>query len=342
MKKRYKLPRYQNGSLLGTPSFFRDDTTLTNSIGYGSQIAGALLPSNNTERRIIDKTGISRTTNDLDDALMIGSQFTPTKGLITRGSNELGNSLDESIGGTTGAVLGNTVKYTGAGAEIGSAIGGPVGALAGAGIGAATGLITGFAEGDDKKRVLKQEANENANAIASNLKNRYNEALLSGFKPKGNQAVSYFRKGGYLKYASGGFTPEYEVENGETVQGNDTSLEDGKQLSSDMMLVRGNSHEQGGTMGAGGDRVFSDRLKISPEGASILKSLGLKNTDNKTYAALSKKISSIQNKIEKTNSPSIYRTNTSKLMSEKINLIKDIIFNDQETGKQSVKSRYSS
>lgn len=56
--------------------------------------------------------------------------------------------------------------------------------------------------------------------------------------------------------------PTYEAEKGEVVTGTDVALEAGKSLASNVHAVGGSTHEQGGTDGAGGDKVFSDRIML--------------------------------------------------------------------------------
>ncbi len=64
------------------------------------------------------------------------------------------------------------------------------------------------------------------------------------------------------RFARGGRVPgSYEVEADEVVQGA-PQLEDGYQIASDLHVVGGDKHEDGGTAGVGGERVFSDRLTL--------------------------------------------------------------------------------
>lgn len=135
------------------------------------------------------------------------------------------------------------------------------------------------------------------------------------------------------KMALGGETP-YEAEDGEVIQGN-PQLEDGTQLASDMHEVGGSSHEAGGTVGIGGDRIFSDRLKISSELKDLLKSQGVKVGDASTYADVSKKIGSLKGKLEeKSESQFGPSVNTAKRMLPRLEGALDASFEDQEMGKK--------
>lgn len=140
------------------------------------------------------------------------------------------------------------------------------------------------------------------------------------------------------KKAEGGTlagTPaEYEAESGETIQGN-PQLEAGTQLASDMYQVNGDTHENGGTMGAGGERVFSDRLKISPQLAEILKEAKIGVSPNATYAEATNKIGKIKGKMEdKLDSNFTPSVNTAKKMIDRLDQASDLLFQDQEMQKQ--------
>lgn len=138
-------------------------------------------------------------------------------------------------------------------------------------------------------------------------------------------------------FALGGNTPaEYEVEKDEVVQGNDTQLEEGKELASDIQHVGGNTHENGGTEGAGGERVFSDRLKLSQEFVDLLKSQGVKGVKaNSTYAEIAKSLGNKKGKFEKkleNGLPDSHKTAT--VMLDRINKNLDSVFQIQEVTKQ--------
>lgn len=138
---------------------------------------------------------------------------------------------------------------------------------------------------------------------------------------------------GHTKKAYGGplDSPEYEAEGGETVQGN-PQLEQGTQLASDMHQIDGASHEQGGVMGQGGERIFSDRLKVSPILQEILKTNGIKVNGKSTYADVSNKLGKLKGKFEdKTDGVG---KATASVMLPRIEQSLDDTFNDQEMSKR--------
>ena len=138
------------------------------------------------------------------------------------------------------------------------------------------------------------------------------------------------------KFAKGGnVTPQYEVEKDEVVQGQDTQLEDGTQLASDLTLVGGERHEDGGTQGSGGDRVFSDRLEVSPLLTLLLKASKVNVKKGDTYAnvaaTLGKKKSTFET-AAKSNDP--ISNKTGKVMTQRIDDLLEMVFQEQETLKQ--------
>jgi hypothetical protein len=139
---------------------------------------------------------------------------------------------------------------------------------------------------------------------------------LGKAKPKAKpmKRIEYIKK-----FALGGMPePEYEVEEGEMVQGQPT-LEQGQQVASDMYSVGGERHENGGTEGAGGERVFSDRLKTA---------------NKKTYAEEAKELAKQKAKFEeKIPSTNEAVSNTGHRMSERIDMKLDNLFNEQEMKK---------
>lgn len=114
-----------------------------------------------------------------------------------------------------------------------------------------------------KNRSLQNEAQIDQQL---ELDKRRSVAAFQQFPAQGIQSAGYYSLGGSL-------VPQYEVEQGEVVQGYGVQLEDGRQVASDMHLVDGQKHSQGGTDGAGGDRVYSDRLYVSDELYQRLKNI---------------------------------------------------------------------
>ena len=124
---------------------------------------------------------------------------------------------------------------------------------------------------------------------------------------------------GKKQYAYGGMpNPEYEVEEDEMIQGQ-PMLEEGQQIASDMYKVGGEKHENGGTDGIGGDRVFSDRMKTS---------------NKKTYAEEAEKLAKDKAKYEaKIPNTNEAVSNTGHRMSERMDMKLDELFNEQEMKK---------
>jgi len=170
--------------------------------------------------------------------------------------------------------------------------------------------------------IATQGSNKEGSGIPVNIN-------LGKPKPKAKpvrSGTSYFAPkpfNGKKNYAFGGMQePEYEVEGGEMIQGQ-PMLEDGQQeqVASDMVKVPdyAPSHADGGVDGAGGDRVFSDRLKT---------------TNKKTYAEeaeqLAKQKAKFEAKIPSTNEAI---RNTGERMSERMDMKLDELFNEQEMKK---------
>jgi hypothetical protein len=148
---------------------------------------------------------------------------------------------------------------------------------------------------------------------------------------KNNKYFSYKRAYGQGAEIS---APEYEVEGQEVVQGQDVNLENQENLSSNMALAKGPTHEQGGVEGEGGERVYSNRLKVSPMAYAKLKSLGFKVKPKQTYGKVATILGRKEGLFEdKKLSGSAAGNKTSELMLAKINGAKDLLFEDQEMQK---------
>ena len=148
------------------------------------------------------------------------------------------------------------------------------------------------------------------------------------------------------KFSDGGnLTPDYEVEHNEVVQGTDTQLEGQENLASDMTKAIGETHENGGVLGTGGERVFSDRLYASPALISALSAMKIRIPKNTTYASIAEKLGRYKGKFEdklKSSNPINYKTGAA--MTERINGLIDVTFEDQEMQKQTeneMKNKYS-
>jgi hypothetical protein len=137
------------------------------------------------------------------------------------------------------------------------------------------------------------------------------------------------------KYAQGGnVEPQYEVEGNEVVQGNDTQLEGSQELASDMTKAIGPSHDNGGVKGAGGERVFSDRLYASPLLHSYLSANKVKVSKGATYAEIAEKLGKKKGKYEiKADSHNPLTHNTGKAMTTRMDELIEATFQEQEMSK---------
>lgn len=147
----------------------------------------------------------------------------------------------------------------------------------------------------------------------------------------------HFAKGGRMsRYAQGTENPndQYEVEKNEIVEGNDTQLAEGQQLSSDMHKVGGNTHENGGTVGQGGERVYSDRSYVSPMALQAIKQFGYKIPKGSKHAAAVEILAKKQGKYEeKSHAVNHRERNSNMIMLNRVKELQDLIFQDQEMQK---------
>ena len=137
--------------------------------------------------------------------------------------------------------------------------------------------------------------------------------------------------------------PEYEVEGNEVVQGQ-AKLEGENQLSSDMVKAVGPSHEEGGVMGKGGDRVFSDRLKPSKDFTETLKTFKVNIPATSTYAQVAEKLGKMKGKYEdNVKSPNPVTHRTAKVMLDRVDSFIEATFQEQEISKQDneMKTKYA-
>lgn len=147
---------------------------------------------------------------------------------------------------------------------------------------------------------------------------------------------NYFGFGITKKFAEGGkVTPEYEVEGNEVIQGQGTQLENQENLASDMTKAVGGTHEQGGVKGQGGERVFSDRLYMTPLLYAGLKQMKVRVKPDMTYAEVAEVLGNKKGKFEekvKSFEPSINKTGN--VMLERIDGLIEATFQEQEQQKQ--------
>lgn len=185
-------------------------------------------------------------------------------------------------------------------------------------LGAATKGIQAY-----KANQLRQKQdNENAFMFRENNMNSSNAYynMLGNNSPKG-----YYSKGGEL-------TPEYEVEKDEVVIGN-ANLEKSTTLAEGVQKVGGKTHEEGGTLGQGGDFALSNRLYVQPQDIVALNQLKLKVLPNSTYANAAEQIVKQNKKFMK---PSFrYReSNTGKSMIGRMGQALQFLAMSQENQKQ--------
>ncbi len=158
------------------------------------------------------------------------------------------------------------------------------------------------------------------------------------FKPTNKTSMAVYAFGGYIKkYAKGGsmIEPQYEVEGNEVVQGTDTMLEGQEQLASDMVKAVGPDHANGGVKGEGGERVFSDRLYVSPMLRSYLSANKVSLSKKPTYGEAAEKLGKKKGKFEdKLTSGNPLTFNTGKAMTTRIDQLIELTFQEQESLKQ--------
>ena len=159
---------------------------------------------------------------------------------------------------------------------------------------------------------------------------------LRGYKP------ITFKEGGVIKdnkrkFADGGnvANPQYEVEKDEVVQGQDTNLEEQTDLASDMTLAGGETHENGGTLGEGGERVFSNRLLIGKPLYGFLSANKIPVKLTNTYAEVATKLGKLKGKYEpNTTSKDPLKHKTATTMTTRIDGLIEAAFQEQEINKQ--------
>jgi hypothetical protein len=157
-----------------------------------------------------------------------------------------------------------------------------------------------------------------------------------------NQEKKQFKKGGVIKdnkrkFADGGnvANPQYEVEKDEVVQGQDTNLEEQTDLASDMTLAGGETHENGGTLGEGGERVFSNRLLIGKPLYGFLSANKIPVKLTNTYAEVATKLGKLKGKYEpNTTSKDPLKHKTATTMTTRIDGLIEAAFQEQEINKQ--------
>jgi len=129
------------------------------------------------------------------------------------------------------------------------------------GIGGILGGIAGIRDAK-KQRELFQKKKDIENRDVMDYFNIRSKGILDNYNTQGEQG-SFYAKGGIPN-------PQYEVEHGEVIIGDDVKLTGGKQLASNLHKVVGKTHDQfnpntvngTGEDGQGGQFIFSNRLKL--------------------------------------------------------------------------------
>ncbi len=239
----------------------------------------------------------------------------------------------------TGNVFSGILSGGGTGASIGSALG-PIGTGVGAIVGAAIGGISkGIGakkrhEEEAYAKMLAQQGYTNSELIRS-------QGVMAT-QPENYGGYSFYKRGGRIGYcmAQGGQVPQqestepYEAERGEVIQG-DAQLEAGTQHASDMHEVGGNTHEQGGTMGVGGNIVFSDRIVVGDQLAEAITKMGISTDRKDTYAEVALKLAKLKGKAEeRVDTTDRIKGTTATANIAKISQLTEILFAMQEQYKQ--------
>lgn len=246
----------------------------------------------------------------------LGTFLGDNAGSVGAIGNLAGELIPQKTG--TGRVVGGVLKGVASGAAAG-----PLGMAIGGGLGLISSLL-------GNSQLKKQQEAEQRQLDFNNQRQIENTSRinLAGFNTHG-YTQDYYAEGGTIDLAPN----EYEVEKDEVVQGN-PNLEESTELASDMQLVGGNKHEQGGTNGSGGERIYSDRLKVGKEATEALKSLGIKLPNNATFADAAKYLGKNKGKAEKKIASRIAPSvKTGKRMLQEQDDALDTIFQLQEMTK---------
>ena len=191
-----------------------------------------------------------------DEAVQAATQL--VKEQMAEGGNGQESMNEYNMGGTIGSAVGAVAGSVipGAGTAIGSTVGGAAGSLIGK-------AVSGS---DNPKQYTGRQKSDH-------------DTLMN--KSKGKDSV-FYKMGGSINKAPG-MKSQYEAEGGEVVEGEAPKVtgEQGnmKEQTDDTYVIKGPSHKNGGVKGKGGERVFSDSIKIpgtSKTYADAAKSIGSK------------------------------------------------------------------
>lgn len=293
------LPKYRYGGSL--PRMAAGGLVPLNPRSYNTnnQLASGLgrYTTNPALNNVIQQNSISPSTN-VDSGM--------NTGLITAGLGLAGEAvgmLDSNPKKVNqpANIGAGALKGAAAGATMGSVIPG-WGTAVGAAAGAVVGGVTAGIKGNKRKKAI--EAN-----IRSDQSN-YN--LLAA-----NRSAEAYRQYQPYQYKFGGSTgiqPTFEVEKDEVIQGTPV-LEHGQELAGGLHLVGGKKHSQGGTLGTGEGRVFSNSIYFNG-GTPAKQAKRIGNQLKKHEANLSSK--------------DYMKRATAEIMTDKLNQKLDELYTAQE------------
>lgn len=156
--------------------------------------------------------------------------------------------------------IGGMLSGAGQGAAMGTMIAPGIGTAIGAGAGAVTGLVTGALR-SQKEQEAEKFARREARRAKQRLNSQRGKAVAAEFSNENIKSSSYtFAKGGYLKYANGG----YLVEDGEVMYSAESPKTNSRGKASEIapgtFKFDGDTHnsKSGGIGVKGGSSSFTD------------------------------------------------------------------------------------
>jgi hypothetical protein len=229
------------------------------------------------------------------------------------------NSNKKALGGvisTFGALIQPVAQaIEGDGTNIGRSI--LSGGLQSGVVGAAMKGFQAYQANKLQKEQARKQGGIDMQNVQDNSANTYKQLALN--------PVGYYAQGGAVE-------GQYEAEKGEVALG-DAQFEQAKEIAPGIQEIGGKSHEEGGTMGQGGNFIFSNKLFLNPLDVQLLKTVNI-NADEKTpYSDAVKKLANITKKYSVASNR--YRTsNTNNAMLGRVNMILQGLAENQEQAKQ--------
>lgn len=226
--------------------------------------------------------------------------------------------------------MGGALSGAATGASLGTAIFPGIGTA----IGAVGGAVVGYVASDSKERKQREQQQSILEANRKQQEKLFkinDQSILAQHDPYGTPNISYYPYGGIIDLKEGA---DYEVEGDEVVQGQ-ASLESSTPIASDLQVAEGPTHDGGGVLGSGGERVFSDRSKVDNDIIELLSNLGIGKVKGNTYAEVAedigKKKGKYEKKIDSTFNPA---KKTAEKVLPRIDASLDLLFEVQETEKE--------